>query len=101
LHCSKNDCLIQKSGNNITDPKAENECKTVSFALRPSLGSILEDALQSGLHPQAEVTNVNGKRERYRPGEPEKRVRAGTTVFGGMIVLSAILAQSLMIENLP
>jgi hypothetical protein len=50
---------------------------------------------------QAEVTDVSGKRERYRPGEPEKRVRAGTTVFGGMIVLSAILAQSLMMENFP
>jgi hypothetical protein len=35
------------------------------------------------------------------PGEPENSDRAGTTVFGGRIVLSAIFAQSLMIVNLP
>ena len=37
----------------------------------------------------------------YEPGEPEKRARAGMTVLGGMMVLSAILAQSFMIVNLP
>jgi hypothetical protein len=37
----------------------------------------------------------------FEPGEPEKRARAGTTVFGGMIVLSAILAQSFIMVNLP
>lgn len=36
-----------------------------------------------------------------KPGEPENNAKAGTTVFGGMIVLSAILAQSLMIVNFP
>lgn len=36
-----------------------------------------------------------------RPGEPEKSARAGMTVFGGTMVLSAIFAQSLMIANLP
>ena len=36
-----------------------------------------------------------------RPGEPEKSAKAGMTVFGGTIVLSAIFAQSLMIANLP
>jgi hypothetical protein len=36
-----------------------------------------------------------------RPGEPENSARAGMTVFGGTIVLSAIFAQSLMIANLP
>jgi hypothetical protein len=35
------------------------------------------------------------------PGEPEKRERAGTTVLGARTVLSAILAQSLMMVNLP
>ena len=37
----------------------------------------------------------------YEPGEPEKRERAGTTVFGGTMVLSEIFAQSLMIVNFP
>lgn len=35
------------------------------------------------------------------PGEPEKSERAGMAVFGGRVVLSAILAQSLMMVNLP
>ena len=35
------------------------------------------------------------------PGDPANRASAGTTVFGGMTVLSAILAQSLMIVNFP
>jgi hypothetical protein len=35
------------------------------------------------------------------PGDPVNRERAGTTVFGCKIVLSAILAQSLMIVNFP
>jgi hypothetical protein len=38
---------------------------------------------------------------KHKPGEPEKYDKAGTTVFGGRIVLSAILAQSLMIVNFP
>jgi len=37
----------------------------------------------------------------YKPGEPEKWARAGTTVFGGMMVLSAIFAQSLIMVNFP
>ena len=37
----------------------------------------------------------------YEPGEPEKRARAGMTVLGGIMVLSAILAQSFMMVNLP
>jgi hypothetical protein len=35
------------------------------------------------------------------PGEPEKKVSAGITVLGGIMVLSAIFAQSLMIVNFP
>lgn len=35
------------------------------------------------------------------PGLPENRAKAGTTVFGGKMVLSVILAQSFMIANLP
>jgi hypothetical protein len=35
------------------------------------------------------------------PGEPEKSASAGTTVFGEIMVLSAIFAQSLMIANFP
>lgn len=35
------------------------------------------------------------------PGEPENSDSAGTTVLGGIMVLSAILAQSLMMVNLP
>ena len=35
------------------------------------------------------------------PGEPAKNDKAGMTVFGGTTVLSAILAQSLIIVNLP
>lgn len=37
----------------------------------------------------------------YQPGEPANSERAGITVFGGTMVLSAILAQSLMIVNFP
>ena len=39
--------------------------------------------------------------DRNTPGEPAKSAIAGTTVFGGTTVLSAILAQSLMMVNLP
>jgi hypothetical protein len=39
--------------------------------------------------------------EKKRPGDPENNASAGTTVFGGTIVLSAIFAQSLMIVNFP
>ena len=35
------------------------------------------------------------------PGEPEKCASAGTTEFGSSTVLSAIFAQSLMIQNFP
>ena len=35
------------------------------------------------------------------PGDPAKSASAGTTVLGGMTVLSAILAQSLIIVNFP
>jgi len=35
------------------------------------------------------------------PGEPENSDSAGTTVLGGIMVLSAILAQSLTMVNLP
>lgn len=35
------------------------------------------------------------------PGAPANRASAGMTVLGGMIVLSAILAQSLMMQNFP
>ncbi len=35
------------------------------------------------------------------PGDPANSARAVTTVFCGMTVLSAILAQSLMIVNFP
>ncbi len=38
---------------------------------------------------------------RCAPGEPAKRVNAGMTVLGGMMVLSAIFVQSLMIVNFP
>jgi hypothetical protein len=38
---------------------------------------------------------------RHIPGEPENRDKAGTTVFGGRMVLSAIFAQSLIMVNLP
>lgn len=37
----------------------------------------------------------------HQPGEPEYRVKAGITVLGGMMVLSAIFAQSLMMVNFP
>ena len=35
------------------------------------------------------------------PGEPEKCASAGTTEFGSSTVLSAIFAQSLMMQNFP
>jgi len=35
------------------------------------------------------------------PGEPEKKAKAGITVLGGIMVLSATFAQSLMIANFP
>lgn len=35
------------------------------------------------------------------PGEPANNASAGTTVFGGIMVLSAIFAQSLIMVNLP
>ena len=38
---------------------------------------------------------------RGAPGEPAKRVNAGMTVLGGMMVPSAILVQSLIIVNFP
>lgn len=37
----------------------------------------------------------------YLPGDPENNANAGMTVFGGTMVLSAILAQSLIIVNFP
>jgi hypothetical protein len=36
-----------------------------------------------------------------KPGEPRNTAKAGTTVFGGSIVLSSIFAQSLIIQNFP
>lgn len=36
-----------------------------------------------------------------QPGEPENSDNAGMTVLGGTMVLSAILAQSLIIVNFP
>ena len=36
-----------------------------------------------------------------KPGEPLNTARAGTTVFGGRMVLSSILAQSLIMQNFP
>ena len=35
------------------------------------------------------------------PGEPANSASAGTTVFGGIMVLSSIFAQSLIVVNLP
>lgn len=35
------------------------------------------------------------------PGEPVNSASAGTTVFGGIMVLSSIFAQSLIVVNLP
>lgn len=37
----------------------------------------------------------------YLPGDPANNDNAGMTVFGGTMVLSAILAQSFIIVNFP
>lgn len=36
-----------------------------------------------------------------KPGEPRNTAKAGTTVFGGRMVSSSILAQSLIMQNFP
>jgi len=36
-----------------------------------------------------------------KPGEPRNTAKAGTTVFGGRMVLSSIFAQSLIMQNFP
>jgi hypothetical protein len=41
------------------------------------------------------------KQLKYSPGDPPNLARAGITVLGGTIELSSILAQSLIIVNLP
>ena len=51
--------------------------------------------------PAKSVSIHNGGEEDDVPGEPENSDSAGTTVLGGIMVLSAILAQSLMMVNLP
>lgn len=47
------------------------------------------------------LRRVDDRSRENVPGEPAKNDSAGMTVFGGTTVLSAILAQSLMIVNLP
>jgi hypothetical protein len=65
--------------------------------------SILGDLRQSDLRKAANETDYSivSRVLSHAPGEPANRVNAGMTVFGGMTVLSAIFAQSLMIVNFP
>ena len=49
---------------------------------------------------QEEMDKGHDERK-YSPGDPPNSANAGTTVLGGMTVLSAILAQSLIIVNFP
>lgn len=74
-------------------------CNIVSFEPRPFPVWILEDPRKNDLLDR--VRQPNGAGEETRPGDPENNASAGTTVFGGTIVLSAIFAQSLMIVNFP
>lgn len=83
----------------ITGPMAGSWCNTTSSALRQSLVLTPEDPPQSDL--DADQQEFSKSASIYAPGEPENRARAGMTVFAGMMVLSAILAQSLMMVNLP
>jgi hypothetical protein len=72
----------------------------VSFELRPFPVWILEDPRKNDLLDRIRQSDGAGRVE-TRPGDPENNARAGTTVFGGTMVLSAIFAQSLMIVNFP
>ncbi len=86
----------------ITDhelQKAENVYNGILSAPRPFPGSILVNPLWTVLMV-AENCSMASRKSDW-PGEPEKRDRAGITVLGGITVLSAILAQSFIVVNLP
>jgi len=86
----------------ITDhelQKAENVYNVILSAPRPFPGSILVNPLWTVLMV-AENCSMASRKSDW-PGEPEKRDRAGITVLGGITVLSAILAQSFIVVNLP
>lgn len=51
--------------------------------------------------PAKSVSPSDDGKRGHVPGEPENNDSAGTTVLGGIMVLSAMLAQSLMMVNLP
>ena len=67
-------------------------------ALRRRLGQFLDEPPYRSHSCQllGHVHQIENK-----PGEPRKTAKAGTTVFGGSIVLSSIFAQSLIIQNFP
>jgi hypothetical protein len=72
------------------------------FVPRQPLAWTLEGLPQSGLNQaKMRLTFFLFVIPRRAPGEPAKRVNAGMTVLGGMMVLSAIFAQSLIIVNFP
>lgn len=68
---------------------------------RQPLAWTLEGLPQSGLYQTKNEDDFCFVIPRCAPGEPAKRVNAGITVLGGMMVLSAIFVQSLMIVNFP
>lgn len=95
-----------------TVPKVENDYNTASSAHRQVLASTRVDPRRTDLmikktrsdhppHSDGDIDIIKVDLDDDVPGEPAKRARAGTTVLGGITVLSAILAQSLIIVNFP
>ena len=81
--------------------KAGSVGRIPSCRIRRALGSSREGLPRNDLQRSSREFDHAFHEEAYAPGVPPKSANAGMTVFGGMIVLSAIFAQSLIMVNLP